>query len=207
MENSEKKPSVGRRIYITAALLLILVGLPAVSWIYLRDGLNWRKKAVAELASYGKIRGAYIIWPDRTKEDLLDGKVVVLHVFGENPDLTETNQIILNTTEKLYDQFGQNEFFRLGMIANGGTAEFRSRVQTMPSAEYATWVWTGGLGSWNSIILNGYDAFCRAEGVRPVPEYYALADTAGTIRRYYNALDKKEVDRMVQHIAILLPNQ
>jgi hypothetical protein len=205
MENSEKKPSLGRRIYIAAALFLILIGLPAVSWFYLRGGLNWRKDALAELSSWGQIRPAYIVWPDGTREDMLDGKVVVVHVFGENPDLTAENRQILDTCEKLFNQFGQTNHFRLAMVAQGGTAEFRSHFQTMESAEHATWVWTGAVGSWRTIIENGYQYFCRGESIQPDPEYFALADTSGAIRRYYNALDNKQVERMVQHIALLLP--
>lgn len=205
MENTEKKPSLGRKVYIAAALFLILVGLPAVSWLYLRGGFNWRKEAVAELANYGKIRGAYIIWPDGTRDDMLKSKVVVLHIFGENPDLTDANREILDTCEKLFNQFGKNSTFRMALISEGGTAEFRSYHQKMSSSDHVAWTWTGGLGSWRTVILNGYESFCLAEGIDPDREYYALADTSGTIRRFYDALDKKQVDRMVQHIAILLP--
>ena len=207
MESKEEKPSAGRKIYIAAALFLILVALPAGSWLYLRGGLNWRKQAVSELASYGKIRGAYIIWQDRTKEDLLDGKVVVVHLFGEDPQISAENRKILDTGERLFKQFGQNEHFRLAMISKGGSAEFRSYAQTLPSADYATWVWTGGLGSWQTILQNSYESYCLAEKVSPDPQYYALADTSGTIRRFYNALDEKQLDRMVQHIALLLPTK
>ncbi|MCB0529742.1 MAG: hypothetical protein KDC65_14795 [Saprospiraceae bacterium] len=205
MENTENKPSTARKIYIAAALFLILVVLPGVSWIYLRDGLNWRKDAVAELGSYGQIRPAYIIWQDHTKEDLLKSKVVVVHNFGEDPDLTDANRKILDTGERLYKQFSQNPDFRLAMISRGGTAEFRSYAQTLPSADYATWVWTGGLGSWRTILDNGFEAYCLKENISPYKEYYALADTAGAIRRYYDATDDRQIERMVQHIAILLP--
>lgn len=205
MEDVEKKSSLGRKIYIAAALFLILVGLPAISWIYLRNGLNWRKEAVTELADYGKIGKATIIWPDGTWEDQLKGKVVVVHLFGENPDLTDGNRQMLDTAEKLFNQFGQNHDFRLAMIASGGTADFKSYFQKMPSVDYATWVWSGGVGNWRAILQNGYESFCLAENVKPDPEYFALADTSGTIRRFYNALDQDQVDRMVQHIAILLP--
>ena len=115
------------------------------------------------------------------------------------------NRTILDIDEKLYDQFGQNLNFRLAMVSSGGTAEFKSYFQKMPSADYVTWVWTGGLGSWRTIMENGYESYCKAESVKPVPEYFALADTSGTIRRFYDALDTKQVERMVQHIAILLP--
>lgn len=205
MENVEKKPSLGRKLSIAAGLFLILVALPAVSWIYLRKGLNWRKEAVAELADYGKIGKVPIIWPDGTSEDQLKSKVVVVYIFGENPDLTDKNRQILDTAEKLFNQFGKTNEFRLAMIASGGTAEFRSYFQKMESAEHATWVWAGGIGSWRAIMQNGYEYYCLAEDIKPDPEYFALADTSGTIRRFYNALDQKQVDRMVQHIAILLP--
>ncbi len=205
MENTESKPTLGRKIYIAAILSVILVGLPAISWMYLNGGLKWRKEAVAELGDYGKIRSAPIIWADGTREDQLKSKVVVLYVFGENPDLTETNRKVLDTAEKLYDQFGKNEHFRLAMVASGGTAEFRSHFQKMPSADFATWVWTGGVDSWRAITMNGYEYFVKAEKTSPVPQYYALADTSGTIRRFYDATSDKQVDRMVQHIALLLP--
>ena len=167
--------------------------------------MTWRKTAQAELADYGKIRGAYLIFPDGERQDQLKSKVVVTHIFGENPDLTNSNKQMIDTGERLFKQFGQNTYFRLAMIAEGGTAEFKSHHQTLPSADYATWVWTGGLGSWRTILENGYEKYCLEQSVSPQKEYFGLADTSGTIRRFYNALDEKEIGRMVEHISLLLP--
>ncbi len=207
MPEIEKKPTLGRKVFITIALLLILVGFPLGSWLYLREGVNWRRAAVGELAAYGQIRSAPVIFPDGTKEDRLKKKVVVLHMFEENPDLTDTNRKIIGTGERLYDQFGQNEHFRIAMIAQGGTAEFRSHIQKMPSYDYATWVCTGGLGTWSTILNNGFEAYYLKNKISSYPQYFALTDTAGVIRRYYNALDEKEVGRMVEQISILLPQK
>lgn len=206
---SEKVPSK-RKLFIFSVLFLVLVVLPAGSWFYLRSGFNWRKQAKAELLDYGKIRGAMIIYPDGTKENQLKSKVCVLHFFGSSPDLTLENRAILDTGEKLVQQFGYKhgmveDYFRLVMIAEGGTAEFKTHAQTLPSAELVNWIWTGGLGSWNTILANGYDAYCQKNNLKPDAEYFALSDTSGTIRRFYNALDKAEVDRMVQQIALLIP--
>lgn len=204
--NAEKEQSSKKRkLFVFGALFLILVALPAGSWYYLRTGLDWRKQANSELGDYGKIRGAYIIFADGEKRDQLKGNVVVVHIFGDSPELTENNQKVLDVDQRLYTQFGQNEFFRMAMISENGTSEFRSAVQKIPSIDYVTWVWTGGLGSWRTIIENGYDSYCHAQHVTPAPEYFALADTSGKIRRFYNALDEKEVGRMVEHIAMLLP--
>lgn len=207
-----EKVSGKRKIFIFAVLFLILGVLPIGSWLYLRGGFNWRKTAQAELQDFGKIRSASIIYADGTKENLLKSKVCVLHFFGPNPDLTPENRTILDTGEKLVQQFGykpgmQEDYFRMVMIAEGGSAEFKTMAQTLPSAQLVNWVWTGGMGSWQTILYNGYDAYCQKTGARPVAEYFALSDTSGTIRRFYNALDEKEVGRMVEHIALLLPYQ
>ncbi len=204
--------SIKRKVFISSVLFLILVVLPAGSWFYLRGGLNWRRQAESELQDYGRIRGAFVIYADGTKENQLKQKICVLHLFGANPDLTDANRRILDTGERLFTQFGfkpgaQHDDFRIVMIAEGGTAEFKTHAQTLPSADYANWVWTGGLGSWNTILANAYDLYCQRNGVQPVAEYYALADTTGTIRCFYNALDEKEVGRMVEHIALLMPNK
>ncbi|MBK9337129.1 MAG: hypothetical protein IPM98_11340 [Lewinellaceae bacterium] len=204
--------SFKRKTFIFSVLFLLLVVLPAGSWFYLRGGLNWRKQAQAELQNYGKIRSAQIIYADGTKENMLAEKVCVVYYFGANPDLTEVNRKILDTGERLFTQFGyksgnQYDDFRLVMITQGGTAEFRTHAQTLPSADFANWVWTGGLGSWRTILVNAYDLYCQKNKVEPVEHYFALTDTTGTIRRFYNAVDEKELGRMVEHIALLLPTR
>jgi hypothetical protein len=205
MSNETTPPSKQKTIIRGAILALILVVLPAISYFYMKSGYQLRKEAVGVQANFGKIRSVAVIYPDGKKEDQIKGKVCVIHLFGEAPDLTDDNRKILDTCEKLFNQFGSNPFFRLTLVAKEGTAEFRSHYQKMPSSDYVTWAWTGALGSWRTIIENGYESFYKSEKVDPVKEYFAVCDTSGQIRRYYNALDDKEIDRMVQHIAILLP--
>lgn len=212
---SEEKQAVPnkRKWILGAAMLLILVILPAGSWFYLRGGLKWRKDAVAELGFYGQIRGAHIIYPDGTKLDQLKDNVCVIHNFGANPELTEENKKIIETNMRLYDQFGKMSDgtvrinFRIVMIYEGGSAEFRSAIQKIPSIDYATWVSTGGLGSWGTILENGYEKFALEKGAKRHKYYYALADTTGQVKCFYNALDEAAVNRMVQQIALLLPPQ
>jgi hypothetical protein len=210
MENTTEKTSKGKKIWIYSIATLLLVGFPLASYYYSKSGMNSRLEAQAEMKDFGKIRGSYIIWPDGTKEDQLKGKVCVIHFLGQNPELTPANKQILDDGEALYEQFGykagsfRNDF-RFVLIGEGGTAEFKSYMQTRPSIDFSNWVWTGGLGSWTTILKNGYDYYCTKENVKPYPEYYALADTAGIIRRFYNVEDRKEVNRMIHQIALLLP--
>lgn len=205
-DKNETKPlSNTKKIQRASIILLVLLVLPAISYYYLNSGLKIRKEAVGKQANFGKIRPAYVIYPDGAKEDQLGGKVCVIHNFGDAPDLTSENRQILDTCEKLFNQFGSNNNFRLAMIAKDGTAEFRSHYQKMASAEYVTWAWNGSLGQWRTILENGYDLYCKSEEVDPVKEYFAVCDSSGQIRRFYDALSNKEIDKMVQHIAIMLP--
>jgi hypothetical protein len=205
MSNDSTQNSKQKTIVRGAILALILVILPAVSYYWLNSGFQLRKEAVGKQANFGKVRSVPIIFPDGKKEDQIVNKVCAIHIFGDAPDLTSENRKILDTCEKMFNQFGTNTEFRMVLVAKDGTAEFRSHYQKMPSSDFVTWAWTGALGSWRTIIENGYDSFCKSEDVSPVKDYFAVCDTSGQIRRYYNALDDKEIERMVQHIAILLP--
>ena len=81
-------------------LVLILGVFPAMSWYYLSGGLQWRKDALSEIKhDFGKIRQAWIVLPDGSKENLLEGKVCVVHNFGINPDLTDGNRKILDQVQ------------------------------------------------------------------------------------------------------------
>ncbi len=207
---AEQPASKSRKIVVASILFIILIAFPAASYLYMRNGLNWRKQAVSELGQYGKIRPAFLILPGGERQNRLEGSVAVIHIFGKNPDLTPVNKKIMDDGERLFGQFGRvgeqiRADFRLGMIAEGGTAEFVSYKQTLPSADFATWVWTGALDDWRAIVEYGYSQYCKKEGIQPVPEYYALTDTSGQIRRFYDATDDKQVGRMVEHIAMLLP--
>ena len=210
MSNKEETPSKKRNIITYAIIGLLIIVFPAISYVYLKKGLNDRIDVESEMKDYGKIRGAYIIWPDDTKEDQLKGKVCVIHMFGENPDFTPVNKKIIDHGEELFKQFGykpeaDRNDFRFVLIGEGGTAEFKSYFQTRPSSEMSNWVWTGGLGSWTTILQNGFDYYCQSNKITPYPEYYALTDTSGIIKRFYNADDEKEVNRMVHQIALLMP--
>jgi hypothetical protein len=197
--------STKSKIFVFTILSLLLVVFPAMSWFYLRQGLDWRLSVQAELRNYGKVRGAYFIAPGDNKINLIEKKVCVLHIFGENPELTDDNKKVMDIGEKLKEQFGQNDDFRLVMIAEGGTPEFRSHYQKIPGSEGPVWVWTGGLGSWRTILENGYESYCLAEKTTPAKTYLAVSDTAGTVRCYYDIHKKEEIDRMVTHISLLLP--
>ncbi len=205
MEEQQEQRSNSSKLKFIAIIAVLFVICPAISYYYLNGGAKWRKKAVSELGTYGQVNPAIAILPDGTKFDMVEGKVCVIHYFGENPDLTDINKRILDTGQKLVEQFDQKEEFRLLMVSTKGTAEFKSYAQKLPSSDSGFWVWSGAMGNWKTILINGFEYYQQASGAPNASEYYAISDTAGRIRRFYDATNQEEVDRMVQQVAILLP--
>ncbi len=195
-----------KKLFAMFVLALLLIVFPAMSWFYLRSGLEWRRSVQAELRNYGKVRAANHIFRGE-KVNLIDRKVCVLHNFGSNPDLTEANKSVIDIGEKLHNQFGHNYAFRLAMIASSGTPAFREYAQKKPGADGPIWTWTVHLDDWDTILAQGYNSYCRAENTTPANTYFALSDTTGMIRCYYDASKKEEIDQMVTHISLLLPTQ
>jgi hypothetical protein len=213
MENTEERASLGRKILTASILLTLLVILPAGSYLYMRGGFNWRKQAISELGQYGKIREAIFLQPDGKKIDMLGGSVCVVHVFPEAAALDDAHRKIIDDCNELLNQFGvlsDRSFrpdFKLAMIADNPTEPFKAYRDSLPSVDYPTWVWTIGGQLWTPLVERGYRKYCAEQGAAAVPHYYALTDTSGQIRRFYNALDEQQIGRMVEHIAMLLPGK
>jgi hypothetical protein len=202
MEDKKDKISIGKMVM----LFLLLVVAPAMSWFYLSGGLKWRKDAVAELGSYGSVKPVWLIDDKLVRSNLIDKKVCAVYYFGDNPDLTPSNQKILNIGKGLQSQFEKSNNFRNVVIWEGGTPAFKGTFEKLSRGENNAWQYTAGLGGWKTVLMNQYEYFCLHEKIsKPAEQYFALSDTTGTIRRFYDANDDEQMKRMIQHIALLLP--
>jgi hypothetical protein len=202
MEDKKDKISIGKMFL----LFVLLIAAPAMSWYYLSGGLKWRKDAIAELGSYGAIKPVWMIDEKLVKSNLVDKKVCAVYFFGENPDLTPSNKKILDIGKGLQDQFQKTNKFRNLVIWENATPAFKASFDEMAKGEDNAWQYTAGLGGWKTILSNQYEYFTLHEKItKPAEQYFAVSDTTGTIRRFYDANDPEQMKRMVQHIAILLP--
>jgi hypothetical protein len=213
MNNQEEKASLSRRVIGIALTTLLLIVFPAVSWVYLRSGLNWRKDALSELKGrYGNIRDAALLQSDPELIDSLKGKVCIIHSFGVAPDTSVENRHILSIGEKLYKQFGvlgdgqRSRHFKLVMVAHAGSESFYDYIHGLPAAN-TKWAWSMSVDTWGVFLDKQYSEFCKSVNQNPAQETFALCDTTGAIRRFYDALDKEQVDRMVTHVTMLLPTK
>lgn len=160
-----------------SGLLLLLVVLPLVSWYYLSQGYDYQIQARSELKDYGK-------W------SLLDagldtmGYTIVFNRLDEN---TTSNSKFTETLNQLIDQFGERSDFFIGLLDDENIS---SSLHFDDSSK---------------VIFFASNEF-EADQVILANKFY-LADRNGIIRNIYNCNQIEEIKRMVEHIALILPQQ
>jgi hypothetical protein len=209
-EVSTTKSAISRIGGMILATLLLIV-LPAMSYMYLSKGWAYRKQVQAELRNYGKINPAMATLPDGSVVDQLDGCVTVIHAFLPNTDLTPDNQRVIDLYKGLYEQFGYKtaesnpRAFRLALAASNSTPAFQSHVRAIPNGRRENWVWLNDYANWSAMLQQGLEQYCREEKMAPFPNWVAVSDTSGTIRRFYNIDQPETIQRMIHQINLLMP--
>jgi len=189
-----------------AILLLLLVGLPIGSWFYLQSGLEYRQELLGQLKDHGVIPSMSL--QTHTGEEftnqMIDDRIVVASVLDFSSEGLKT--AFGNSLTKLHDQFDErNEVAFLMHIADSTTTD--AAVEAFAEAYALT-------DARQCYFLRGADGEYAAKTLYNMPEeaieslaYYALADTSNTVRHYYDVRKEEDVKRLVEHIAIILPQR
>ena len=173
------------RTYVQMLLLgLMLVVAPAVSYIYLKRGYDYRVESLSELKGFGNLRQeAGYADPDRRTVDL-----VYLASAA-----TDTVALAL---AQLYEAYAMQPDVRfVSLSVNQPNTPIGVRQTDRPDVD----------------PKRAQSAFARAsqqdkmcEQV-PVTQRALLVDTLGTVRRCYNLHSGKELARIVEQLNILVP--
>ena len=202
---AEKKKS---KLLFAAAALLFLVVLPAISWYYLTLGRDWRRAVVAELSEYGSI-------PPLTKTDnrglnynFVENSVCVVYVAPDSV-LADNDGILVDVYSRLYSQFQAKENFKL-IVIRPDRHPIGALLQKANTTNNPNWIeLTPADTAWMSSVSNGLIQYNQKNATTPslpAKGIVALSDTKGVIRKYYNIAEINQQKRLVEHIAILLPN-
>ncbi len=203
------------RILSILALILFIIVLPLGSWYYLNSGLNYYKKLMGELKDYGELPAFTLTNQNGqvfTKADL-KGKVVIADFFFTHcpticPKMT-------SQMKRLYEQFDD----RADIVFLSHTVDpKRDSVSVLQAYMQAheiplddQWYFlTGNQDSIFALARKGYqlptDEGAAGDGEDFLHSpYFALLDTTLTIRNYYDGTDSTRVNRLVEHIAMLMP--
>jgi len=204
---TEEKKSFGlRNILQMLALLLFLVVLPLGSWIYLRNGLDYRLEALEELRDYGSIAPFELptYKQDTVAPAILQGKLVVASFLDFSDEaLTRRTGEYLNKLHEQFDERPDLLFLQHVLDDPGGERiqafELEHRLNDQDQCLFLV----DPSGDMEARVRIAY-RFSEAPAA-PIPAQLVLADTTLTIRHYYDLRNEAEIKRMVEHIAIILP--
>lgn len=185
-----------RNIITTIGLFFLLVVLPAMSWVYLSQGLSYQKAKRAELKEFGKIPPfPYLLLNgDSIGESELGGKLLM--IFNVSNKDAGSTEIILKELEKIHRQFDDRKDVIFLLQADRRDSlfleELLSRLNLSDPGQVYSIVQTAG-----EYKQFGSGDYAAAQ--------VAIADSSGIVRQYYDFLDGNRVRRSVEHIAMLMP--
>ena len=187
-------------------VLLMLVGFPLVSFLYLRDGADYRRSAIETMGDFGKmpslvdltpisgqlpneLRGAMTVvgWLDPTKEEgsRLYGQMLdsLYQQFAQSPNLYFTTITLAEDPEAAVAQF---------------TAEHNLPVNPMMSFVRADEAAFARTAEDFKLPIGQYDS----PGVQPI---VALVDSSQTIVEHYDMARRDDAIGLVQLISLIIP--
>ncbi len=189
-----------------SVLLLMLIGFPLVSFIYLRDGANFRRTAIESMGDFGKMPDLYGLVPieGQLPPDLRGAMSVVGWL---DPTKEEGTHIYGHMLDSLYQQFHDSPNLYFTTIILGENPEATVRAFTdryhLPQDEMITFLRADEAAFSRTaqdfqLPLGSYDA----PGLQPI---VALVDSSLTIVEHYDLAQREETIGLVQLISLIIP--
>ena len=205
-------------------LLAILVLFPLLSWYYLKTGFDYQMDARAELKDYGKLARFSLIDKNGIafNNDSLGNDMAVISVLGQDEEI---NKKVIEVLVNLNGQFDNNSKLKLiltSLDSDNISQEdlnkifeensFSENQHVLLSGEKSvlqSWIGKGikipkGVVEKENEVPEIYLEADNSGSIKDYP-YFVLVDTTQTIRNYYHIKEKKDVGRMVEHIALMIP--
>lgn len=167
------------KIFKTILILIVLFGLPAGSWYFLKDGLDWRKEKMESLKPQGKFFDAYS-FTNKDKTLIFEQASNKTTVFKINNDMDKNDMALV-------EQFRKVKSFMFIILTTNPTisGEFSSKVP-IRYIDVST------------LSPNNYEHNSAQ---------YMLVDTAGVIRSIYPWDMKEKFKKLTEDIAVVLPRR
>jgi len=214
----EKEPKKSNNYLQAAMLFLMIIVFPGGSWVYMNMGYNRSKTALAELQDYGHLPAFQLTGTKGAVDSSWVNGQMTLIVFI-NPDQAATKDR-MQVLETLHRQFDERNDFKLLIHLPEATdlAGFQKTYNLVDDRQI--YLVKGNTQALSSLIKNTYRIPNLPEAREPGSgvdfqvnaaadpnnyPYYILIDEEGKIRNYYHADRTVDIERMVEHIALILP--
>lgn len=177
-----------------AALFLMLLLMPALSWYYLKKGERYQVEMRAELKDYGKLprfKLPAVLSTDTLQSEDLQNKVVIAKTLDERElDQSEDLLFALGSLHTQFDERNDVIFLLHSSVAD--------------SSKIGSFLRKNKLADSEQIWITPVDPALVKAYTFPKAGMAAIVDTAGTIRRYYNYRDGNELRRLTEHVTVLM---
>lgn len=226
MEEKRTTKTKAKRMIELIALALTLIVLPVGTYLYTSKGFDYFMEMKGELHQYEQLPAFALQDQSGQVLELEDVKGrLVISSFMKLGD--EKSNFMVSQVAKLYDQFKDTDivvflFYVLNPNANTvATLKDFAKANGLTDEEQCFFL-TGDQAKVESLLANGYKwptdygkknreepyqlSSSSTDGDSYYP-YVILSDTSSVIRNYYSFEDNRAMGRLVEHIALMLPNR
>ncbi len=195
-----------RKPFTTVAVLFLLIGFPALSYVYLKMGYDYRKEAISVQGDYGKMPDLSGLADVRGQlPPILRGSMVVVGWLDEDrPEVAETYGHMLDSLNRQFDDSPNLHFTTIvnSTMDTGEIHAFADRYH-LPDSDHLSFLRTDAATLARTardfhLPLSEYDS----PGSRPI---VALVDSSQTIVKYYDLDRQDERIGLVQLISLIIP--
>ena len=203
-----------------AILAIFIVFMPLGSWYYLQTGFNYHDSLMSELKDYGKVPGFALLTQnnDTLTDADLHGKIMIANFYNNESPLSAPS---MDYARRILGQFkSQKDFiFLFHSLKPEDASSLKAMSEKEELTEKRAYFLSGDEDQMDRIINSGYKiplfdernedgTLSFQSNVSTLPSaypYFVLIDSSLTIRNYYYINDQSSMDRLVEHLAIILP--
>ncbi len=195
------------RIFRVIAISIFLVGFPAVSWYYLNEGYKYRIGILEELDQNLGTPPTFQLVNQAGKiidNGFMKEKVIITNFIALGAaDASKANM------EKLYniqDQFDKkDDILFYTYIKADSLKAVQNYVNTLGIKEEKQWNFLTGTDAAMEQFIQTFPFPENSSKTYAGNSTVAIVDTSSTIRFFYDINNNKEVSKLIEHIANLMP--
>lgn len=195
------------RIFRTIAITIFLVGFPMVSWYYLNEGYKYRIAIITELDQNLGTPPAFKL-VNQTGQFIDNGfmkeSVIVANFMALAA--VEDSKINMQKLYNIQDQFDKkDDILFYTFIKADSLKAVQDYVNTLAIKEEKQWNFLTGTDVEMEQFIQTFPFPENTSKAYAGNSTVAIVDTSSTIRFFYDINNNKEVSKLIEHIANLMP--
>jgi hypothetical protein len=198
---SQKGPA---RLITFGLLLFILIISPALSWYYLRSGVDYRKNSLSELKDYGKLdcTSWRLIGRSPITSDSLKGRIVIAQLVNPSGALGAKSTEVMN---KLFDQFkDRRDVVLFTALTHCDSSSALAYAKQHNPKRYANYWFSTLSDAEIAPMLQSLKLAQKGDFSQQECPYFVYTNMEGTVSNFYDVNDNQQLGRLVEHIAMKL---